>query len=317
MMSYDASGNLITDTYNATAVTRAYDAENRMTSETQASNYIAGSYSYDGDGRRVRRSVNGTETWQVYGLGGELLAEYAANAAPTSPQKEYGYRNGQLLITAEAASGSGGSGPQNVSWTNAVGVSVSGNSITKTAADGWNSGAVSAQSIASGDGYVEFTASETNKYRLIGLSNGDANQDYTDIDFAFYLIDPGGLWVLENGVVRYTGGTFATGDTLRVAVEGGVVKYRKNGTLLYTSTVAPTYPLLVDTSLYNYGSTLTSAVISGASGSGGGGGTWTNAVGVSVSGNTLTKTAADDWSNAGGAFASSMPKATRLTFTST
>jgi RHS repeat-associated protein len=30
----------------------------------------------------------------------ELLAEYATNASPASPQKENGYRNGQLLITA-------------------------------------------------------------------------------------------------------------------------------------------------------------------------------------------------------------------------
>src|SRR5260370_33904231 len=63
-------------------------------------------YAYDGDGHRVRRVVNGTETWQVYGLGGELLAEYAANASPSSPQKEFGYRNGELLITAEAATAS-------------------------------------------------------------------------------------------------------------------------------------------------------------------------------------------------------------------
>ncbi len=32
-------------------------------------------YSYDGDGQRVRRNVNDTETWQVYGIGGELVAE--------------------------------------------------------------------------------------------------------------------------------------------------------------------------------------------------------------------------------------------------
>jgi len=49
----------------------------------------------------VKRNVNGTETWQVYGIGGELIAEYATNASPSSPQKEYGYRNGQLLVTAE------------------------------------------------------------------------------------------------------------------------------------------------------------------------------------------------------------------------
>src|SRR5437764_9480818 len=70
-------------------------------------------YVYDADGRRVNRIVNGTETWQVYGISGELLAEYAANANPTTtpPQKEYGYRNGQLLISATVASGGWGPAP--------------------------------------------------------------------------------------------------------------------------------------------------------------------------------------------------------------
>ncbi|HKO60049.1 MAG TPA: hypothetical protein VJV03_02725, partial [Pyrinomonadaceae bacterium] len=59
--------------------------------------------------------------------------------------------------------------------------------FTKTAAAGWgNAGASSTQSIASGDGYVETTISESNKYRMIGLSNGDSHQNYNDIDFAFY-----------------------------------------------------------------------------------------------------------------------------------
>lgn len=101
-MSYDFAGNLTTDTYSALGVTRVYDAENRMTSETQAGSYLAGSYTYDGDGRRVRRKVNSSETWQVYGMDGELLAEYA-NASASSPPKEYGYRNGQLLVIAEPA----------------------------------------------------------------------------------------------------------------------------------------------------------------------------------------------------------------------
>ena len=106
-MSYDNAGNLTTDTYSAAAVTRVYDAENRMTKETQAGSYDAGIYGYDGDGRRVKRNVGGVETWQVYGLGGELVAEYAANTASSNPQKEYGYRNGQLLITATVTTGWG------------------------------------------------------------------------------------------------------------------------------------------------------------------------------------------------------------------
>ena len=74
-----------------------------------------------------------------------------------------------------------------VVWTSAVGVTVTGNSLTKTAATGWgNAGAVSTQQIASGDGYVEFTASETTTYRMLGLSNGNTNASYEDIDFALY-----------------------------------------------------------------------------------------------------------------------------------
>jgi hypothetical protein len=42
------------------------------------------------------------QTWQVYGFGGELLAEYPLDGDPASPQKEYGYRNGQLLISADS-----------------------------------------------------------------------------------------------------------------------------------------------------------------------------------------------------------------------
>jgi YD repeat-containing protein len=190
-MSYDAAGNLTTDTFTGEG-NRTYDAENRM--KQAWSNGQWQTYIYDGDGRRVKRIVNGVETWQVYGLGGELLAEYAQNGSPASPQKEYGYRNGQLLITAEPGSGgSGGSGPQPVTWTNAVGVTVNGNSLTTTG-NGWNTaGASSSQTIASGDGYMEFTASETTTYRLIGLSNGDTNQNYDDIDYAVYLGPSGNL----------------------------------------------------------------------------------------------------------------------------
>jgi hypothetical protein len=45
---------------------------------------------------------NQPEVWQVYGLNGELLAEYPVNGSPSAPSIEYGYRNAQLLITAGA-----------------------------------------------------------------------------------------------------------------------------------------------------------------------------------------------------------------------
>lgn len=96
-MRYDAAGNLTTDNYTGQGQ-RTYDVENHMTQAWANGQWQT--YTYDAGGQRLRRNVNGVETWQVYGLGGELLAEYAANAAAATPQKEYGYCNGQLLITA-------------------------------------------------------------------------------------------------------------------------------------------------------------------------------------------------------------------------
>ncbi|MBL8171918.1 MAG: RHS repeat-associated core domain-containing protein, partial [Acidobacteria bacterium] len=103
-MTYDAAGN---QTYDATG-NRWFDGENRMYKATQGS--VTSHYVYDADGKRVRRIVGSTETWMVYGLDGELVAEYAANGASGSPQKEYGYRGGQMLIVAQTS-------PLEIRWT--------------------------------------------------------------------------------------------------------------------------------------------------------------------------------------------------------
>lgn len=130
-MQYDFAGNLTHDSYTGDGRTRSYDAENRLSllsfptpPPPQPVCYPDGEggftcypvdpqpgpppiqYVYDGDGHRVRRFVNDQETRQVYGLGGELLAEYAASTSSNTLQKEYGYRNGQLLITAAPGAGS-------------------------------------------------------------------------------------------------------------------------------------------------------------------------------------------------------------------
>ncbi|HEV3470192.1 MAG TPA: RHS repeat-associated core domain-containing protein [Pyrinomonadaceae bacterium] len=99
-MSYDAAGNLTADTYTGSG-TRAYDAENRMTSAQFLSGQLQ-TAAYDGEGRRVKRGLGaGGEVWQVYGVEGELLAEYAAGSAQAAPLKEYGHRRGEPLVVAE------------------------------------------------------------------------------------------------------------------------------------------------------------------------------------------------------------------------
>ncbi|MGH9941342.1 MAG: DUF4214 domain-containing protein [Pyrinomonadaceae bacterium] len=97
VMNYDPAGNLTFDSYTG-AGGRTYDAENRIVVAADNVGYSS-SYVYDADGRRVRRTAWGQEWWQVYGIDGELLAEYLAGAATFMPYKEYGYRSGQLLFT--------------------------------------------------------------------------------------------------------------------------------------------------------------------------------------------------------------------------
>lgn len=107
-MRYDAVGNLIKDTHTQTTSSglKTYDINNQMLTAVSA-NGTLNSYAYDAAGHRVRRSTNngGSNWWQVYGIGGELVAEYASGSATNSPNKEYGYRLGELLVVGDVGAG--------------------------------------------------------------------------------------------------------------------------------------------------------------------------------------------------------------------
>jgi Tfp pilus assembly protein PilX len=167
---------------------------------------------------------------------------------------------------------------QNVAWIRAIGVTPSSNNLTKSAATGWgNAGASSNQMIGSGDGYIEFSTSENNTDKVIGLTHDDPDQGYL-MEHAIYLYPTGFIRVNETSGGTYScrygptssgcatiGDTpYAANDVFRISIESGVVKYYKNGTVFYTSSVAvSTYPVLLDVSLYTANSTVTNAKISG------------------------------------------------------
>ncbi len=102
-MRYDKAGNLVYDNYTPPAGQRSgmtYDAENRMTSSVNGYHQ----YRYDADGKRTRKLVTGSlELWLVYGVNGELVAEYDAVMPGGTLRKEYGYRGGQMLVIYDAA----------------------------------------------------------------------------------------------------------------------------------------------------------------------------------------------------------------------
>ena len=134
---------------------------------------------------------------------------------------------------------------------------ISANSLTKVSGGGaWDGNGFSHQSV-SNNGYMQTTVSETNTERMIGLSATDANSSFASIQFAFYLQSTGALRIYQSGLEIGTVGfgTYASGDVLKIAVENNVVKYYRNGTVLFTSTVAPVLPLFVDVSTFTTGAT--------------------------------------------------------------
>ena len=147
-------------------------------------------------------------------------------------------------------------------WTSVVGAEANGNALTKTAPGiGWgDAGASTSRSVASGDCFVEFTTAESTTGKAVGLSRGDDSQSFNDIDFDLVLGANRKVYVYEGAVLRGQVSTYIANDVFRVEVVGGVVNYRKNNAVLLTSTLAPTYPLVVDTALFSPGATIANVV---------------------------------------------------------
>jgi len=196
--------------------------------------------------------------------------------------------------------GEGSSAIIPVTWTDVVGASAAGNDLTKTAPEtAWNAGAVSVETL-SNDGFVQFTTDEATTFKMAGLSSGNEGQGQADVDFAIRLSDTGRVAIFEGGINRAAVGTYAAGDVFRVQVLGGVVTYWRNGSLLYTSAGTPSFPLLVDTSLFTPGATIRDAAVQSLL-------FWENVVGAQAIGDDLSKTGIATAWDAGATSIASIP----------
>jgi hypothetical protein len=143
---------------------------------------------------------------------------------------------------------------QAVVWTNLVNVSASGNSLRKTAGCGGcpDAGAASQQQIGS-SGFVEFTMSESDTLRFVGLGTSNAGTDAGAINYALRL-QSGRAEVRESGAYR-TEIAVGSGDTLRITLSNGSVQYSKNGTTFYTSSASGS-TFYAKASLYDLSATI-------------------------------------------------------------
>jgi len=85
---YDKNGNIITDPADG-GRTFVFDGDNKQTEVKNASNVIIGRYSYDGNGKRVKKATDLETTVFVYDGIGKLVAEYSTATPPASPTISY------------------------------------------------------------------------------------------------------------------------------------------------------------------------------------------------------------------------------------
>ena len=160
-------------------------------------------------------------------------------------------------------------GAESVTWTNGVNVTITGNSIEKTGGGNQSSdaGAISQQQLSSGDGSIEFTV-PSNKEMVVGLGKDTSSATTgSNIDYAFSFNGASAWEILENGAYR-SDGSFSANSVFKIEIVGNQVKYyvitsdpNSGQSPVYTSSVTPTYPLVLDAALLESAAKVTNAQI--------------------------------------------------------
>lgn len=253
---------------NASSINASGASVSWTTNEASDSQVEYGTSAAYGSATTLNTSMTSSHNPTLSGLAATTVYHYRVRSRDAAGNLAV---SEDFTFTTTAGSGGGGGGgggaTENVVWTGAVNCTATGNSLQKTSGlgDTPDAAGTSQQQIASGDGYLEFTAGATGKIRFCGLTHSPSGTDFYAIDFALKLTETGVAEIRENnsyqGETTYTGG-----DVFRIAIQGGVVKYYKNGAVFYTSGRAPSYPLRADAVFINLNGTVNNAVISAGSG---------------------------------------------------
>ncbi|MDP1930780.1 MAG: hypothetical protein Q8L60_04925 [Gammaproteobacteria bacterium] len=146
-------------------------------------------------------------------------------------------------------------------WQATRNVTVSSKRIVKTSGcEGCaDAGAVSLQRVASGNATLEFTVDSTVPLMYVGFTRTQSVPNAKALLYALSF-QQGIAEVREKGVYR-ADIRFQKGDRFSISIVAGKVRYARNGTVFYTSSLALQYPLFAGTSHNNLGSALEHIVL--------------------------------------------------------
>jgi hypothetical protein len=189
--------------------------------------------------------------------------------------------------------------------------------LTKTAANGWNNATARSAEVlpANTDGWVEWEIPAiTSTFYMAGLADAASAGNWANVDYGIYFA-VGQIYVYTAATgILFTGRNAAAGDKLRVWKRGDRVNFYHNGTALmpfYEYPANPATPLFFDVSFFSNGASLRNPVSSFCQSLPNApcNLAWANTAGATfnAANNTLTKTAATGWGNAGATSAVSLP----------
>ncbi len=172
--------------------------------------------------------------------GGHTLTAVASDAAGNTATASVSFG------TREARNGAAPRGSvERVAWTNVVNATVYLWRLRKTSGcdSCADAGALSSQRILSGDGYVEFTASKSDKVYYVGFGPDSPGTSPLDLDYGVRL--NGQRADVYEANVPKASEPARDGDIIRISILGGIVTYTRNGTVFHTSQRPPLFPLAV------------------------------------------------------------------------
>ena len=146
------------------------------------------------------------------------------------------------------------------SWSVLFDATVDANGIYRAGGcDGCNAGGISSQQIsAASGGSFQFTVSH-GPTRYAGLTAGDS-LGFSQLSYAIGVGTINTVEIYESGIYR-ADIPFLDGDLFKISIESGLVKYYRNGSVVFTSPVAPTVPLSAEALLLSLSSQLNNTVL--------------------------------------------------------
>src|SRR5205085_1284708 len=126
----------------------------------------------------------------------------------------------------------------------------------------WDAQTESGETVSEGS-YAQVTVADKSAYAMFGLGNSQQGASGVKAAFAIFM-QAGEIAIYESGSLRGKFGNYNAGNTFAIHVQGGAVRYYKNNTLLYASTLRlPGYPLLLQTAISSKGGRIANAQICG------------------------------------------------------